>query len=635
MTSDPVLTIVTPTYNRADYLAETIESVLSQNFPSFEYIIIDDGSTDRTAEVVKKYLPRKRLFGRTKGPKITYLRHKNVGETQTVNRALRMARGEFFTIVNSDDPLLPDCLNKVIGALRDNPKALAAYPDWHVIGTESEVLSTTRMPDYDLRKLLSHGAVSIGPGACFRHKVLEKVGYRNPLLRYAADLDFWYRIAMLGQIEHVREPLATHRVHADSASISNRGPRLANETAYLLYAYSRHPSLDQCMRRLHSLAIAHSHYAAAFACSDVRHAARELARGFLAHPVGMATRCGPGKISAVIAHFVRLGAQPRKGTGAKFGTLLKAQSRLEALRPTIRAILSDPIGMLIAADQFGVDKLIDHLRKLPTRRPVNGRGPSPVDTLKAVAEELNPTPQPHSKSGPNVQNIDPNTEKSAGANGEAVNGPIRSNVEYWQQMQEKDYFEHHPCYKGLVDTWGDSECGVIEWFLPLKSDMKVVNIGCGYGREAVHIARKVQHVYGIDVSERILNKARAYVAEKGVTNFTPILAENYKSEIPSGIDLVFSIVVMQHLTRDLVKDYLTSLGAKLKPTGKMVIQFLEALKSDLDADAELKAYEPSISWSIPQIVLTAREVGLKFEQSRSFIMTDETLWHWTLLSKEG
>jgi SAM-dependent methyltransferase len=206
-------------------------------------------------------------------------------------------------------------------------------------------------------------------------------------------------------------------------------------------------------------------------------------------------------------------------------------------------------------------------------------------------------------------------------------GQIRSNVEFWKQLQERDYFETHPCYNGLVDM-GDSECGVIEWFLPLSKDMNAVVIGCGYGRETVHLAKRIAHVYGIDVNSTILTKAVQYLGENGVTNFTPVEAQKYRHMIPQGIDLVFSIVVMQHLTRDLVRDYFAGLGSLLKPGGRMVIQFLEDLGAHRQTEAELKAYEPSVSWTIPEIVELCRHAGLRMELARTYLATETALWHW-------
>src|SRR5262249_39018009 len=150
---------------------------------------------------------------------------------------------------------------------------------------------------------------------------------------------------------------------------------------------------------------------------------------------------------------------------------------------------------------------------------------------------------------------------------------------------------------------GKYDVGKIAEFFKLQPHHVVVNIGCGYGREALHIAPRVAHVYGIDVSEELLARTAGFLATNGAANFTGLPAEIYKDVITERIDFVYSLVVMQHLTRDLARDYINTLGARLAPDGRMLIQFIHELYDRVDeADAELRDYEPSISWTAPQIV---------------------------------
>ena len=101
----------------------------------------------------------------------------------------------------------------------------------------------------------------------------------------------------------------------------------------------------------------------------------------------------------------------------------------------------------------------------------------------------------------------------------------------------------------------------------------VVVIGCGYGRETAHIAPHVEHVYGVEVSDLILEKAVRYLAGRNIANFTPVLAERYASDIPAGIDLVFSVACMQFITRDLVFDYFATLARKLTRQESAIAMF--------------------------------------------------------------
>ena len=208
----------------------------------------------------------------------------------------------------------------------------------------------------------------------------------------------------------------------------------------------------------------------------------------------------------------------------------------------------------------------------------------------------------------------------------------RSNLEHWKRLHEHDYFETHPSYHGLRDFGGHNEIGAIEMFTAFEPAMRVVVIGCGYGRETAHIAPRVAHVYGIEVSETILEKAVRYLAERQVANFTPVLAERYATEIPDGIDLVFSVACMQFITRDLVCDYFATLARKLTPSGMFIVQFIEELDPDAASrDAELRDYEPSVSWTLPQLFELAQRSGLRFRQTRTYPMVEVSpvrLWHW-------
>src|SRR5271157_2863552 len=216
--NQPLVTIITPTYNRADYLPETIESVLSQDYPNIEYIVLDDGSKDNTLEIIKKY-----------SDKIIIEAHANIGETKTVNKGFRMAKGEFICVVNSDDPLLPGAISKMISTLLAEPDALAVYPDWVEIDAHAKPIKEMKLPDYDILNMVNDFNVAMGPGNIFRRSVLEKYGFRDTRRKYTGDLEFWFRLASHGRFLHIPEILATHRTHPRSASVSDKSSKMAEE----------------------------------------------------------------------------------------------------------------------------------------------------------------------------------------------------------------------------------------------------------------------------------------------------------------------------------------------------------------------------------------------------------------------
>lgn len=212
------VSIITPTYNRATLLPETIDSILNQGYPDLEYIVIDDGSTDETKSVLDRYAGRIHAY-----------RHDNIGETATVNKGFSLVTGDIVCVVSSDDPLLPGAIQKVVDAFEQNPDALAVYPDWMDIGPNSEFLRAVRLPDYDIHSMLLTRSWGLGPGAFFRRTLIERIGGRNPSRIYCGDMEFWAIAAMLGPLVHIPEMLATHRTHPDSASVSQKSSRFAHE----------------------------------------------------------------------------------------------------------------------------------------------------------------------------------------------------------------------------------------------------------------------------------------------------------------------------------------------------------------------------------------------------------------------
>lgn len=351
------LTVITPSYNRAGFLGETIESVLSQDFEDFEYLVLDDGSQDNTAEVVARY----------DDPRVRYTRHTNVGETETVNRALRRVRGEFFTIINSDDPAVANSFSPLVDALRRDERLLLVYPDWFLIDETSAVRSIVRIPDFDLSRLFISGSVPVGPGAMFRSTVLEKVGFRDPLLKYCADLDYVYRTALAGPIAHLPQVLGTHRTHPGSASLSDRGTRLARESAYPATVHSLHPSLTGIAARLHSHASATGFFAGSFATPDASLALQLLARALMTHPTTTLRLVSEHGIEQVAERLRSLGFRRGDTHRGDLDRALSSYSRQAALKPFLRAVLTDPLGVLDELADIGTEEVERRVRAMPVR----------------------------------------------------------------------------------------------------------------------------------------------------------------------------------------------------------------------------------------------------------------------------
>ncbi|HEX9190829.1 MAG TPA: glycosyltransferase family 2 protein [Candidatus Deferrimicrobiaceae bacterium] len=264
----PPVTVITPAYNRADYLEEVILSVLGQDYPDLEYIVLDDGSTDGTADVMRKFEGR-----------IEPVFQSNMGETRTVNKGFSMARGEIIGVVNSDDPLEAGAIRKIAGRLASAQDVLVVYPDWNMIDARGRIIRTVRTHEYNYLDMLRWHHCIPGPGAFFRREIVDRLGGRDPQFRYVADFDFWLRAGLHGPFERFPEPLATFRVHPDSASESAKGLVMAEEHIRLVKKMYALPELPDAVRRVRREALSSAYFVAGVVCGSEPN--REKRRLFL------------------------------------------------------------------------------------------------------------------------------------------------------------------------------------------------------------------------------------------------------------------------------------------------------------------------------------------------------------------
>jgi glycosyltransferase involved in cell wall biosynthesis len=260
-TKNPLVSIITPSFNRADFLEQTIISVLEQDYPNIEYIVLDDGSTDNTTEILKKYEGQ-----------IEWKRHENMGEQRTVNLGFKMTKGDYVCVVNSDDPLYPGAIQKLVQALQENIDAIAAYPDWNEIDSLSNVTRTIKLPIYDIREMLVSLDVSIGPGLLIRRKSIKQIEIRDTSLKYAGDLALYFQLALIGRLIHIPEPLATHRIHANAASTTGKGKEMADQLVKVIFNSLSHPNLpsDLWRQRFKIYYRIHYHAAKNYCGKDIR-----------------------------------------------------------------------------------------------------------------------------------------------------------------------------------------------------------------------------------------------------------------------------------------------------------------------------------------------------------------------------
>lgn len=304
----PLVTVITPAYNRADYLPETLDSVLSQDYPNLEYLVLDDGSKDNTVEVLRTYETRLNApRGAASGMTFRWESHPNMGEARTVNKGFELARGKYIVIVNSDDPILPGLIRTAVEALEANPAALVAYPDFNIIDQHGSTLEHRPMPEYDFVRMVREYYCMPGPGAFIRRSGLALVGGRDTRYRYVGDFDFWLRLGLHGPFLHLPYTLATWRDHPSSASISERSRLMAEERVTLMENFYTQPNLPPEIIAVKAEAMSSAYYAGALMIGDAAAARpyywRSLRYHLNSRPLGQ-----PRSWKVMLASFILPGA---------------------------------------------------------------------------------------------------------------------------------------------------------------------------------------------------------------------------------------------------------------------------------------------------------------------------------------
>ncbi|GAB4307725.1 MAG: glycosyltransferase family 2 protein [Phototrophicales bacterium] len=252
MIDTPLVSIITPTFNRAkDYLPETIDSVLSQDYPNFEYIVIDDGSTDNTQALLASY----------NDPRLTWYTHENQGVIYTVNKGFQLAKGEFITVVNSDDPLLPGYISKIISYMIKNPDLLAVYPDWIMIDDQSKEICHVITYEFNYIDMISRYYCFPGPGTMLRRCVFDLVPGYNEKYPHIFDYEFYLRVGIHGDFSRYPETLATYRQHPNT--ITSQGKQaLIDERFKMLHEFYAQKDLPLAIQKTKRQAFSNAHFIA-------------------------------------------------------------------------------------------------------------------------------------------------------------------------------------------------------------------------------------------------------------------------------------------------------------------------------------------------------------------------------------
>ena len=227
--SHPKISVVTPSYNQAEFLERTILSVLNQSYPNLEYIIIDGGSTDGSVEIIKKY--EKYLAYWVSEP--------DRGQAHALNKGFEKATGDLVGWQNSDDIYLPCAFFKVAQIHNKKPDYDIYFGNVYLIDENDEIIRDLRFVKFSHFSLIYEGTVLANQSSFISRKVFNKYGYLNENYKFATDYEFWVRIRK-GEFLFVREFLGCFRLH-DSSKTSNISYVGAEEHRSVLLTYGYKP----------------------------------------------------------------------------------------------------------------------------------------------------------------------------------------------------------------------------------------------------------------------------------------------------------------------------------------------------------------------------------------------------------
>lgn len=227
MNDQPLVTIVTPSYNHDRFIAATIESVLNQDYPNIEYIIMDGGSTDKTAEVVGPY-----------SDQLTFISEPDRGQSHAINKGFAMARGEIVAWLNSDDLFLPGAVSKAVAAFQTHRDAGVVYGEGYQIDIDGSI--TSRFPHtqpFDLWRLTHMSDYILQQTVFFRKAALETVGEIREDLHYVMDWDILIRLGKEFDFVYVPEFMGSLREY-EAAKTFSGGTKRAKEIREMLQSHT-------------------------------------------------------------------------------------------------------------------------------------------------------------------------------------------------------------------------------------------------------------------------------------------------------------------------------------------------------------------------------------------------------------
>jgi glycosyltransferase involved in cell wall biosynthesis len=212
----PLVSIVTPSFNQARFIEEALGSVRSQSYQRVEHLIVDGMSTDGTVDLLRQLPTTDSLV------RMSWVTERDSGQSEAVNKGFKLAKGEIIGWLNSDDRYRSDCFDHVVQAFEDNPEIDIIYGDYMLVDEAGRPLEIKREIDFSRFILLYHRVLYIPTTATFfRRRIFDEGNFLDESLQYAMDLEFFIRLSNRGyRFKHIPKIFADFRLQSESKTCS-------------------------------------------------------------------------------------------------------------------------------------------------------------------------------------------------------------------------------------------------------------------------------------------------------------------------------------------------------------------------------------------------------------------------------
>ena len=275
LTPTPLVSIVTPSYNQANYLEQTLNSVLEQDYPRIEYLVVDGASNDGSVEIIRKYADKLDWW----------VSEKDSGQGDAINKGLTRTTGEIMAWLNSDDYYLPGAISSAVKVFKENPDVVLVYGDMPAVDENGHTFNVLKYKQLSLEDLLCFQIIG-QPAVFFRREAFQQVGGLDTTFHFLLDHHLWIRIAQQGKILHVPQTWAAARYHSEAKN-RLKAAEFGREAFRILDWAKSQPDLKESISGVERRARASAHRVDARYLLDACRATSSLGawfRALLIHP---------------------------------------------------------------------------------------------------------------------------------------------------------------------------------------------------------------------------------------------------------------------------------------------------------------------------------------------------------------